>query len=246
MVNIEEAEKSTYKTNVLGTRIKQLTTMNTCARGMYSESTSSRNWAMFSMNTNSEDLYGLTRNDNALISRLVILNFKQNRMSKKEMNDICQSFISNKDFAYSLYHYLAFDRIIRSDFSPVRYDGKDKFDFINKAKSNNKNSVEEWFTNSHEDIFEKRKYKGEIYMCNSKSYLNQIYSNYKDNHKNDYNVKKIDDFMNEKGFQLVKTTFNEKPGIYVYRMTLDKFNELIEELNNDSVETLDEIEEYVN
>ena len=80
--------------------LKQLTTKKASARGMYKETKSARNWAIFGMNTNQEDLYGLARADDATLQRLVILDFKENAYTREEMDKECRKYINHPDFAY--------------------------------------------------------------------------------------------------------------------------------------------------
>ena len=252
MIWLEEAEngKTNYKNHTIEQRVKQLTTKNTNLRGMYAESLAARNWAIVGMNTNQTDLYGLVRGPHPLIPRLVInppmskpgLNWnlvKKAWSDRIAMDKKAKSFTENPNFAYSLYHYLAFERIIRNDFSTVRYDGKDKYDFIEKARMGNKNTVEEWFTECHDVLFKERKSRNKIYMNVSVTNANDSYKDYKDRSRNQYAPMKINETMERLGFTMMNTTVKHK-GVRLWLIEKKKYDELINRLNDD--DDLDVIE----
>jgi len=230
LVWIEEAQQSNYKSKVLAQRVKQLTTKNASARGMYSETKTARNWAIYGMNTNKKDLYDLIRADDATVSRLVILNFKDNlngEIYKRDvMDNKCKEFINNPAFAYSLYHYLAEVREIRQGFNPCRYYGKDKYDFINAAQGENRNSVEDWLVESYEEL--KRKNKTYIYII--EKFANDSYNKWKESHKDRLYLQYIKDTMEKLGFKRTTTTINKVKGVPIYKMDETEFNALITRL----------------
>ena len=152
LIWMEEAETTNYKSKAILQRVKQLTTKQASARGMYKEVKSARNWAIFGMNTNQKDLYGLARGKKAVTDRLVILNFKSGVYAEQELYEKCHRFIDDPNFAYSLYHYLAEERVIREGFNPDRYYGEDKHEFISGVTAENRNSVEDWFVESLDSI----------------------------------------------------------------------------------------------
>ena len=98
LVWMEEAENANYQSKAIYQRVKQLTTKKASARGMYCETKSARNWAIYGMNTNSKDLYGLIRGEKSVTDRLVILKFKENGNGEvynyKVLNEKCKSFIN--------------------------------------------------------------------------------------------------------------------------------------------------------
>jgi len=238
LVWIEEAQQSNYKSQNINQRVKQLTTKNASARGMYNETKAARNWAIYGMNTNKKDLYGLIRADDATISRLVILNFKDTPYPKDEMNKKCHSFIDNPNFAYSLYHYLAEVRKIRECFNPCRYYGKDKYDFINSAQGDNKNSVEDWLVESYEEL----KHKNKTYIFFIEKLANDSYKQWKDNHKDRQCFQYIKDTMDKLGFKRTTTTINKAKGIPIYRMDETEFKALITRLTPTIEDDGEEIE----
>lgn len=231
MVWMEEAENSNYQSKSIQQRVKQLTTKNASSRGMYKEVKSARNWAIFGMNTNQKDLYGLARGDKALIDRLVILNFKDNVYPAEELNEKCRGFISNPNFAYSLYHYLSSVREIRHGFSPVRYYGQDKYDFIRGATAENKNSVEDWFVECHEGLNHERKNKdGSIDIVIFEKVANESYKTWRSYHKDRQCIQYIKATMEKLGFKRTTTTINKVKGVPIYRIEKTKYDEIMNKL----------------
>ena len=151
MVHMEEADTYNYRNKDFEQFVKRITTINGSARAMYRETKAVRNSAIVGMNTNDPNLYGLTRSDEATKTRLVIIEFKDNNLTPQEWANVREKYIDNADFAYSLYTYLSEELEIPSTFSISRYNGEEKYDFINKACANNKNSLELWFESIVED-----------------------------------------------------------------------------------------------
>ena len=243
---MEEIEDETYKTKDLQKNVKLMTTKNASSRGMYLETKSARNWAICGMNTNNKDLYGLIRGDKALKERLVIMKFNEGNAEKyggkKEFNIKCKSFINNPNFAYSLYHYLKEVRVINDKFSPVRYDGKDKFEFIDKAQMSNKNSVEEWVTGlMNEGGFTKRSFRKVPFMFIIESDANAAYRNWCSYDKSRLYLKSIKETMISLGFEYLKTKIDGKQE-RVYRIEEDKYKELMKRLNDEDDEEMDEFD----
>lgn len=232
LIWMEEAETSNYQSKSIQQRVKQLTTKNASSRGMYKEVKSARNWAIFGMNTNQKDLYGLARGDKALIDRLVILNFKDNVYPAEELNEKCRGFISNSNFAYSLYHYLANVREIRNGFSPVRYYGKDKYDFIRGATSENKNSVEDWLVECCDGLKHERKNKDtSIDIVILEKQANESYNTWRSYHKDRQCIQYIKTTMEKLGFKRTTTTINKVKGVPIYRIEKTKYDEIMSKLN---------------
>ena len=241
---MEEIEDETYKTKDLQKNVKLMTTKKASSRGMYLETKSARNWAICGMNTNNKDLYGLIRGDKALKERLVIMKFNEGNAEKyggkKEFDLKCKSFINNPNFAYSLYHYLKEVRVINEKFSPVRYEGKDKYDFIEDAQMSNKNSVEEWVTDlMKEGGFTKRSFRKVPYMLITESNANAAYRNWCSYDKSRLYMKSIKDTMLALGFEYLKTRIDgEQPR--VYRIEESKYKELMNKLNDEDDEEIEE------
>ena len=222
LIWMEEVEESVYKTKGLSNNVKLLTTKNGSIRGMYKETATSRNWAIVGMNTNQSDLYGLVRADPATISRLVIIEWKDSHDDKKVLNRKCHEFIDNKDFAYSLYYYLKYEHVINEDFTPCRYDGQEKYDFINKSKLSDKNSVELWLSEYIDNIFRSYKVKDVIYKFIEEKYANNSYRQFVKENSIQFPLKAIKDKMIEFGFEYKDTRISGEH-IRLYRMTVDDF-----------------------
>ena len=161
MLHMEEAENENYRNKKMETAIKRLTTINSSARAMYRESESIQNKAICGMNTNQSDLYGLIRGDEALLSRLVIIEFKP-RTPELDWEAAKKKFIKNSSFACSLYKYLLEDLEIAEDFSPCRYRSSEKDEFIKNAKKNSKTNIEEWIETIAEERIEIKDASGEF------------------------------------------------------------------------------------
>ena len=210
------------------------------------ETKKSRNWAICGMNTNNKDLYGLIRGDKALKERLVIMKFNEGNAEKyggkNEFDIKCKSFIYNPNFAYSLYHYLKEVRVINDKFSPVRYDGNDKFEFIDKAQMSNKNSVEEWITDlMNEGGFKKSIVRKVNYMFITEPDANGAYRNWCSYDKNRLYIKSIKETMLALGFEFKDTRINGEHA-KVYRIEEDKYKELMNKLNDCDDEEIDDME----
>lgn len=243
---MEEIEDETYKTKDLQKNVKLMTTKKASSRGMYLETKSARNWAICGMNTNNKDLYGLIRGDKALKERLVIMKFNEGNAEKyggkKEFNLKCKSFINNPNFAYSLYHYLKEVRVINENFSPVRYEGKDKYDFIEDAQMSNKNSVEEWVTDlMKEGGFKKSIVRKVPFMFIIESDANAAYRNWCSYDKSRFYMKSIKETMLTLGFDYKNTRINGEC-VKVYRIEEDKYKELMNKLNDCDDEEIDDME----
>ena len=138
-LGFEELESEAYRNKFFETFCKQITSKKTSKRKMYSDTTVGEYKCIVTLNTNSEDLYGLIRADDATIERLVILHFKP-AVSVTEANEFAREFgldESADDYqerknllAASLYHYLRYTLELPKEYHAKRYYGKDKFDII--------------------------------------------------------------------------------------------------------------------
>ena len=226
---MEEAQNSNYRSKNIQQRVKQLTTKKTSSRGMYKESTTARNWAIIGMNTNQEDLYGLVRGDQALIERLVILDFKDCD-DRYYIDKKCAEFANNPNFGYSLYHYIRYIHQINPSFSPVRYFGEEKEKFINHAKMMNRNSVEDWLAeriNENVDTYTSRNIQ---YVYFQETSANESYRYYKRANESRLCLVSIKETMLSLGFEYIKTTIDDEQ-MRVYRMKQEKYDELVQKLN---------------
>ena len=234
LVWLEEAQQTNYQTKNLDQRIKQLTTKTISVRGMQKQTRSARNWAIMGMNTNSKDLYGLVRGDEALIERLVILHFKDD-VDRKYIDTTCATFANDPCFAYSLWYYLMYEHPISDGFSPVRYHGKEKREFIQRAKVEAGNSVIDWLLESHDEVFAQRQtIKGINYRVARERDVNSSYDYYKRSHPNQKCIQRPKDTLMQYNFLFVKTTVKTndriEKGVPMCRITEDNYNSLIERL----------------
>ena len=245
-IGIEEAEqgKTNYVDKTMHQRIKQLTSANGSIRGMYKESVAAKMNLIIHMNTNVRDLYGLVRGDNALIERLVILSFKKVE-NRNELHERARYFMTHPDFAHSLYHYLAFTHEISEKFTPVRYYGQDKFDFIKRAQVCHKNMVEDWIV-ENSDEFTEKKFRGHD---NSHKFMfqntaNESYRNYFRQQNSPVGPKKINQTMTDLGFEMIKITINGQCAT-IWRIPTSDFDELISKLSGQNELPYEEIDDEV-
>jgi len=247
VVWLEEAETSNYQTKNMQQVVKRMTTKFSSFRDMYKTAQAGRNWAIFGMNTNQPDLYGLIRGDSALKQRLVILNFKDgpadnDKKALRALDKKCKNMIEDPNFAYTMYYYLANVREINPEFSPVRYYGEDKNQFIRQAQLIKRNSVEDWLSEYGLDLFHQRNIRGvgEV-MYITKPEASKSYKDYKDRHNNRLCLAYIKETMLEHGFADKPMKFNvvtdkvdPETGEYktvtknidVFRMKKDDFDKL--------------------
>ena len=140
----EELESEAYKNKFFETFVKQITSKKTSVRKLYQNTTSGEYKCIVSLNTNSDDLYGLIRADGATTERLVILHFKP-AVSVEEANAFEREFgldESADDYqerknllAASLYHYLRYTMPLPRDYRAKRYYGEDKFTIIQQLRA---------------------------------------------------------------------------------------------------------------
>jgi hypothetical protein len=199
---------------------------------MYRETEEKRHWALFGMNTNKSDLYGMIRGDEALISRLVIIQFKPaddldwgGVGSKPKLSD---KYMKNPNFGYSFKRYLETEYVMPADYSPNRYYLQDKQDFINEALQQNKTTIDEWIelisenaTILHNARFQKVDYR---YLIK-----NECYKHYELNTRSGADKFKPQNFFKalvDKGFEEKNTTINSKK-VVILRIETTKWEQLI-------------------
>ena len=151
LVWLEEAEAQNYQTKRLHQLIKQWSGEELAIRPLYGDLKVVDNRAIYGMNTNSTDLYGLINAEEAVIKRLVILQFKQT-YPKDELDRLTSKFIHKTQFAWSLYYYLKNVHKRQQTYSPNRYFGKDRDEFIAKRRAAVPNSVVDWFLDIGSDL----------------------------------------------------------------------------------------------
>ena len=149
-VGFEELQNDNYRNQFFEVFLKQTTNRQGLVRRMYRESESAEIRAIVSLNTNSNDLYGLVRADDAVISRLCILSFKPAPTNtewerfKREigLDERMPDYHKTKlEFAAALYHYLKYTYKNpylpnMEAYSPVRYNGTDKDMIIKELLQN--------------------------------------------------------------------------------------------------------------
>lgn len=150
-IGFEELENDEYRNKFFETFIKQATTRKTSSRRMYQETTEGTYKCIFSVNTNSPDLFGLVRADQPTIERLVIVHFKPIQEGEEDMQEFIRSIGFDETlpdfhermhvFAASFYHYLKhiYKNPFIDDFekwSPERYYGADKDQIIQRMRLN--------------------------------------------------------------------------------------------------------------
>ena len=134
-LGFEELQNDEYRNKFFETFLKQITTRKTSVRNMYEDVHAGTNRAIVMLNTNSPDLFGMIYGDQALLSRMVILDFKppvsiaerQAFKRKYGLDDTADNYEQTKNvFAASLYHYLRYKYPIPDSYTNERYDGADK------------------------------------------------------------------------------------------------------------------------
>ena len=160
MIQVEELEGNEYLTKEFQAWIKRATVRDTSVRLMNKDAFAGQNNAIIGLNTNKNDLYGLIYGDEALISRLVIIDFKDalppaewTRIKKSfGLDDTDEHYLEKKQYlAASLYHYLKSYYTIVEKFNPSRYYEPEKYELIKRLRSSS-GSVPDAFLNQLETI----------------------------------------------------------------------------------------------
>jgi hypothetical protein len=150
---IEEAEKKKNEAinlQNIETFIKNATTEDGSFRAMHQETVGGKNSAIFTLNTNESDLYGLINSDDtALLSRLVIILYKKCDITSDEWLRRRDQFLKNNNFGYSLYRYITSVLTYPDDFTAERYDGQ--HEILNYLRSLNPDSVQSFIEELKED-----------------------------------------------------------------------------------------------
>jgi hypothetical protein len=186
----------------------------------------------------------MIRGDQALISRLVIIEFKPK--AQFEWGSIPDSFMKNPNFAYSFKHYLETDYVIPDSFTPCRYEGADKYEFIARALNQNKTTVDEWleFINVSDGILHNGKFKRVDYKYIVK---NEAYPHYERNTRSGAEHFKKQNFIKmllDKGFTELKTHIN-LADVVILRIESTKWDELMESYGSaDVFEEMDHDDDF--
>ena len=146
----EEVENDNYRNKAFETYIKQQTGRKGAVRRMYHDTESGSYRCIVHVNTNSDDLYGLIRGDDAVLSRLCILHFKDPisaaewNAAKNDfgLNDKAPHYNETKNaFAAAFYHYLRYTYenphlSALEDYETCRYEGNDKREILAMLRKN--------------------------------------------------------------------------------------------------------------
>ena len=219
-VNFEELENDNYRNRFFETFIKKTTNRKGTVRRMYHEAESGEIQAIVSLNTNSNDLYGLIRADNATISRLCILDFKPAPTAQEweefknsvGLNDAADNYKQTRnEFAAAFYHYLRYSYKIVDGFQSVRYEGKDKYDIIDTLRKNSERLPARFIKNeSFNDSLRRMKDKNlGVVMFVSSADLSQSWGWYIQglpmNEKGKYTIQSVIDELRRLGWSNKKT-----------------------------------------
>ena len=244
LVWMEEAEKgSDYGNTKLQTAIKRITTREGYERRMRTDTTSTEYTAIPGMNTNDPTLYGLIRADKATISRMVIVEFKKTIYTPAQFRKIADYYTKNDAFAYSLYRYLKEDLEIPKDFTTSRYDGAEKYAFIERAQGNNRNNFElylEFLVRRFDeqtiyDPLTKQTFRKGDYIYGSRDIMIRNYRKFND--KNTLSEDRICSALTDYGWEYKKIRVG-KSTQWVYIIEYNKFREFLKDKTED--DTIDE------
>ena len=190
MVHFEEADTDNYRNREFETLVKRITSPAGSSRAMYQTTKAVEHTAIVGMNSNDPTLFGLIRADEATLSRLVIIEFKERDFPEARWNDYKDQFYGNPDFAYSLYYYLKNDIEIPEDFHVNRYRSQEKDEFIQNARQRSRNSVELWveslvddYVNGISSIAFKKHFRVGDYIYMNVTKVNDSYRSYVDRNK---------------------------------------------------------------
>jgi hypothetical protein len=131
-----------------------------------------------SFRCNVPDLYGVVRGDDALISRLVIIEMLE-CAGKLELQRFAQKCDpSTAVFKYSLDQWLLNVFVAPDEYTPCRYYSTEKYEFIKYAKQTKSNSVERclgYVLTEQQDMFECQSFKEIQYRTIQQSTVNRSY-----------------------------------------------------------------------
>jgi hypothetical protein len=239
-LNLEELESDNYRSHAFEIWVKQASTANSSGECKYQDVRADRNWAILSFNTNQGDLYGLIRSDEALLSRLVVVEFKERgdldwTAAKKELGiegDLAP-------LAAALFYYLATDGPegyqIVSNFSPDRYYSAEKDALLDRLRNTASTPLDTWFAElgliqkddfdiaTDSRVLRVRKWKDVSYVYANRSDVSRSFTKFAQSQPNRIGFKLNSAYrlLESKGFRLVKTN-----GSFIYRITEDEFNKM--------------------
>ena len=262
-VNFEELENENYRNQFFESFIKRSTNRKGIVRRLYHEAETDEIRAICSLNTNSNDLYGLIRADNAVISRLVILNFKP-KLTNQEWDEFKDSVgLNDRDvnykancqkFAAAFYHYLRYTYEIPDGFNTVRYSGSDKDKIINDLRISSERLSMKFIKqlsivgdtdddDDDMDICRKYKQRGSdvVGVFISQSDLCDRWRNYtstlSQNERGRYTIQSVIDDLKRLGW-----SYKRSHSVNGYCITLEQFNEWKQSIIANEEEMGDDIE----
>jgi hypothetical protein len=180
----------------------------------------------------------MIRADEALISRLVILHFRDIPGNKQAFWEKTKKELfgenSEIDIGFTLYTDLKDNYEIYKGFSTCRYYGDDKVSLLAELRDKNKNSIDSWFqelsfaADTYEDDFQgillnKKNKMKEEFVAIQRSKISKSYSEYmrKNPRGTAFKTENVLRFLEEKGFTVVKSG-----GTYFYQIRKEEFEKL--------------------
>jgi hypothetical protein len=239
MLHIEELQNDNYRNKNMETLLKQKTTREGGGQRKYKDADKGENNnAIIDFATNQEDLYGMIRADEALLSRLVILHFRDITGNKQTFWETAKKELfggnSETDIGFTLYKDLKENYEIYKGFSTCRYYGDDKLTLLSELRDKNKNSIDSWFqelsmrSETYEEdtmgiLVEKKNRQKEEFIAIQRSSIGKSYADYmrKNPRGTAFKVDNVLKFLEEKGFTLVKAQ-----GTYFYQIKKEEFEKL--------------------
>jgi hypothetical protein len=225
---LEEAQNDNYVNHSFAGMLKGLCNSILNVRGLYKEVDTIVNHMIFCFLSNDPCLYGLTREEWALVSRLVILEF--NPMEDPRAFDTwahTRFDPGSNEFIWSMFLWLRDQYVPPTDYTTNRYlDHPEKDEYIKTANMLKKNGVEMWLSNSYE-LFKPYKYSGAEFR---KILLKEAYDDYVKDRAPSTKFA-LDNFVKMMiglGFEL-----KELHHVKFLRIRLSEFEELFKRLNGD-------------
>jgi hypothetical protein len=193
-------------------------------RGMNKEAEERQLNLIASFCCNIPDLYGVVRADDALISRLVIIEMLE-CCDKQAFHRFTQKYDpSTPSFKYSLDQWLLKDFVIPEDFRPCRYYSSEKYEFVKQAKQSKSNSLEQWLSHlltDCESMFQSQTFKQVPYRTINQSTANRLYKDYMSGKNQVFSEQNVIQLLIEQGFEQCKIH-----GTRLLRISTQKFDEL--------------------
>jgi hypothetical protein len=233
---VDEAQNENYTTHRFDETLKNYTNPEIVITRKGKDQITLPNHTIMNVNSNDKTIYGITRGDKALLSRMVFIELLSIKDSYEQFYLWSQNEYnpSTPEFKRSMYLWLRDEFQAPADYTPNRYiDHAEKDEYVTSANMTKKNSVEMWMSNAY-DQFTQYKMSGTTYK---KAVTNELYEAYKNSKP--HSVFTIDSFtkqMISMGFEQ-KLTHNRK----VLRIEAKAFDELYKVLN-DGIE-IDDCEE---